>query len=126
MTENERDNCLIQLVKSVNNLDSKLDDVNSNLNSRIDNLDSKLNDVNSNLNSRIDSIDSKLNENIEFTKRINGSVAVIEEEHGSKLKALFDGYKCNSEKLDKIETDIHNIQSILQKHDDEIFLIKSR
>lgn len=97
MTEIERDNCLIQLVKSVNNLDS-----------------------------RIDSIDTKLNENIEFTKRISSSVAVIEEKHGSKLKALFNGYKCNSEKLDKIETDIKNIHSILQRHDDEIYLIKSR
>lgn len=115
MTGNERDNCLIQLVKSVNNLDS-----------RIDSIDTKLNDVNSSLSARIGSIDAKLNENIEFTKRISSSVAVIEEEHGSKLKALFDGYKCNSEKLDKIETDIKNIHSILQKHDDEIYLIKSR
>lgn len=78
------------------------------------------------------SIDDKLNKNIEFTKsideftkRIHNSVAVIEEEHGSKLGALFDGYKANSEKLDNIQHDISNIYSILNKHEDQIYLLKS-
>ena len=71
------------------------------------------------------SINDRLNENIEFTKRIHNSVAVIEEEHGSKLGALFDGYKANSEKLDNIQHDISNIYSILNKHEDQLYLLKS-
>lgn len=67
----------------------------------------------------------KLDKNIEFTKRIHNSVAVIEEEHGTKLEALFDGYKANSEKLDNIQQDISNIYSILNKHEDQIYLLKS-
>ena len=97
MTETQRDECLIQLVKSVNKLEN-----------------------------RMDNFENKLNENIAFTQRISESVAVMEVEHGSKLNALFDGYKANSEKLDKIDNDINNIYTILQKHEDEIYLIKSR
>lgn len=119
MTEAQRDECLIQLVKSVGNLNSKIDEVNSSLNAKIDN-------INSSLSSRIDNIEAKLDENIAFTRRINQSVAVIEEVHGGKLTALFDGYKANSEKLDKIETDIQDIYSILQKHEDKFFVIESK
>ena len=97
MTETQRDECLIQLVKSVNKLEN-----------------------------RMDNFENKLNENIAFTQRISESVAVMEVVHGSKLNALFDGYKANSEKLDKIDNDINNIYTILQKHEDEIYLIKSR
>ena len=63
MTETQRDECLIQLVKSVNKLEN-----------------------------RMDNFENKLNENIAFTQRISESVAVMEVEHGSKLNALFDGY----------------------------------
>lgn len=104
MTETQRDECLIQLVKSVNKLDNRMD----------------------NIENRMDNFENKLNENIAFTQRISESVAVMEVEHGSKLNALFDGYKANSEKLDKIETDIQNIHTILENHDNRLYLIESR
>jgi len=46
---------------------------------------------------------------------IKVTVAKIEVEHGQKLSALFDGYVQNSEKLDRIETEV-------AKHDE--FIIK--
>ena len=128
MTETQRDEVLLQLVDKLNenieftkSINDKLNEVNSSLGARIDGIETKLNE-------NIEftkSINDKLNENIEFTKRISNSVAVIEEVHGSKLAALSDGYTANSEKLDEIRTDIKNIYSILDKHDDQIFLLKS-
>ena len=118
MTETQRDECLVQLVKSVDKLGNRMD----NLDSRMDKFENRMD----NFENRMDNFENKLNENIAFTQRISESVAVMEVEHGSKLNALFDGYKANSEKLDKIETDIQNIHTILQKHDDQLYLINSR
>ena len=139
MTEAQRDECLIQLVKSVNKLDNRMDNIENkmdNFESKMDNIENKMDKFESrmdnienkmdNFESRMDNFENKLNENIAFTQRISESVAVMEVEHGSKLNALFDGYKANSEKLDKIETDIQNIHTILQKHDDQLYLINSR
>jgi archaellum component FlaC len=44
---------------------------------------------------------------------IEGSVTRIENEHGQKLNALFDGQKLNSQKLDRIESQV-------AKHEDLI------
>lgn len=110
MTDTQRDEILLNLVDKLDkNIEftKKIDDK---LNENIE-FTKKIND--------------KLDENIEFTKRIHNSVAVIEEEHGTKLEALFDGYKANSEKLDNIQQDISNIYSILNKHEDQIYLLKS-
>ena len=49
---------------------------------------------------------------------VEGVVARIENDHGQKLGALFDGYKLNSEKLDRIEAEV-------TKHD-EIILRRIR
>ncbi|NLK53068.1 MAG: DNA replication initiation control protein YabA [Syntrophomonadaceae bacterium] len=37
---------------------------------------------------------------------IENTVTRIENDHGEKLGALFDGYKLNSEKLDRIEKEV--------------------
>jgi len=39
----------------------------------------------------------------------------IEVEHGQKLDALFDGYKLNSEKLDRIEAEVSKHEEIIIK-----------
>ena len=49
---------------------------------------------------------------------VRATVARIENDHGQKLGALFDGYKLNSEKLDRIEAEV-------TKHD-EIILRRIR
>ena len=49
---------------------------------------------------------------------VEGVVVRIENNHGQKLGALFDGYKLNSEKLDRIEAEV-------TKHD-EIILRRIR
>lgn len=45
--------------------------------------------------------------------RVKEIVVRIENDHGQKLGALFDGYKLNSEKLDRIE-------KIVARHDEDL------
>ena len=124
MTDTQRDKVLLTLVDKLNENIEFTKSINQKLDENIE--------FTKNINQKLDenieftkNINQKLDENIDFTKRIHNSVAVIEEMHGSKLGALFDGYTANSEKLDEISTDIKNIYSILNKHDDQIYLLKS-
>lgn len=48
-------------------------------------------------------------------KDIKKTVVRIENEHGEKLSALFDGYKQNSEKLDRIEEEVSKHEEIIWK-----------
>ena len=47
------------------------------------------------VNKRIDSLETEV-------KETKNKIIFIEQEHGKKLTALFDGYKQNAEKLDRI------------------------
>ena len=63
---------------------------------------------------------------IDFNKRfennekelasVKATVIRIENDHGEKLGALFDGYKLNSEKLDRIEAEVTRHDEIILKH----------
>ena len=46
-------------------------------------------------------------------KFIKETVIKIENNHGQKFGALFDGYKFNSEKLDRIETEVSKHEEII-------------
>ncbi len=46
-------------------------------------------------------------------KETKDRVIIIEQEHGKKLDALFDGYKQNSEKLDRIEKEVSRHEEII-------------
>ena len=62
------------------------------------------------VNSRIDNLEKEVRE----TKN---KVIIIEQEHGKKLDTLFDGYKQNADKLDRIENEV-------SKHEEIILRIK--
>ena len=51
-------------------------------------------------------------------ENVENKVIIIEQEHGKKLDVLFDGYKQNADKLDRIENEV-------SKHD-EIILRRVR
>jgi len=51
------------------------------------------------VNSRIDNLENAV-------KETKNKVITIEQEHGKKLDTLFDGYKQNSDKLDRIEKEV--------------------
>ena len=44
---------------------------------------------------------------------IENTVTRIEHDHGQKLGALFDGYKLNSNKLDRIEKEVAKHEEII-------------
>lgn len=46
-------------------------------------------------------------------KDIKKMVIKIEHEHGQKIEALFDGYKQNTEKLDRIEQEVMKHQELI-------------
>ena len=62
------------------------------------------------LTSQVGNITKQFNEFKTDTKeefvKVNQSLARIEQDHGAKLNALFDGYKQNSDKLDRIEAEV--------------------
>lgn len=62
---------------------------------------------------KIDNVDKRI-DNVE--KRIENVEKItlhIEQDHGKKLEALFDGYKQNSEKLDRIEKEVSKHEEVI-------------
>lgn len=90
----------IEMQKGFEKVDKQFQQVDS----RIDSLDSK-----------IDSLDNKITNLENELKDVKKVVIKIEHDHGDKLKALFDGFKQNSDKLDRIEAEV-------TKHDE--FILK--
>ena len=62
----------------------------------------------------------------EDIRNLQKSVAVIEVEHGEKIRILFDAVLVNSEKIDMLNQKMDLQISKLQKHDDEIYYLKSK
>lgn len=48
-------------------------------------------------------------------KDVKGRVINIENDHGKKLNMLFDGYKQNAEKLDRIEKQVSKQEEFILK-----------
>ena len=53
-------------------------------------------------------------------RNISRSVAVIEHERGDKLKALFDAFTTNTQKIENQEENIKFCEKKLENHDTEI------
>ena len=64
----------------------------------------------SNMNKEMQEGFKEVREEIKETK---DRVIIIEQEHGKKLDALFDGYKQNSEKLDRIKKEVSRHEEII-------------
>lgn len=62
------------------------------------------------VNERIDNVETSLRAEIQEVKN---TVVRIEVEHGQKLSALFDVYKQNSDKLDRIEAEVSKHEEII-------------
>jgi len=67
------------------------------------------------VNNKIDKVENRL-ENVENRlENVEKTVVSIEHNHGQKLGALFDGYENNSEKLDRIESEVTRHEEIIFK-----------
>ncbi len=81
------------------------------LTTKVDRVDNRLTKVESEL-TEVKGELTEVKADVRFTKE---TVVKIENDHGQKLKALFDGYELHSEKLDRIEQEV-------SKHDE--FILK--
>ncbi|MFX0560323.1 hypothetical protein TEPIDINF_001746 [Tepidibacillus infernus] len=79
------------------------------LGDRIDKVENRLDGV----ESRLDKVESRLDKVESRLDRVEKTVVHIENDHGQKLSALFDGYKQNSDKLDRIETEVSKHEEII-------------
>ena len=58
---------------------------------------------------------AQLNSVEERLTRVEGSVIRIENEHGAKLNALFDGQKQLSDKVGRIETEVSKHEEVIMR-----------
>jgi hypothetical protein len=62
----------------------------------------------------------------EEIKSISRSVAVIENDHGDKLKALFDAFTMTMEKAERQEKKNKFFENKLEKHEAEIYYLNTK
>ena len=86
--------------KRLDNLENKVD----NLETKVDNLETKVD----NLENKVDNLETKV-------QHIDNKVSIIEQEHGKKLTALFDGYTQNAQKLDNIQEEVSKHEEVILK-----------
>lgn len=55
----------------------------------------------------------RFKETNERLAKIEGRVTIIQQDHGKKLDLLFDGYKQNSDKLDRIEKEVSKHEEVI-------------
>ena len=101
---------ILNELKSLNNRFDKLEDKVENVTEEVANLNQKF----TNLNQEV----TNLKQELAVIKR---SVILIENDHGKKIGALFDGYQLLSEKIDRM---MPLVEKIPQMQDD-ISIIKS-
>ena len=70
------------------------------------------------VDTRLDGMDSRLS-NVEKT------VTKIEVEQGKKLQALFDGYKQNTDILERLENKVDEIEQKVQTQEVEVRVLKN-
>lgn len=105
MTERE---LLEQIAAQVGALDKKVDSIDKKVNSIEANTKQELAEIRANMATKDDLADVKSN-----LTRVKEIVVKIENEHGQKLGALFDGYTQNADKLNRIE-------KIVARHEETI------
>ncbi|MGB7605663.1 MAG: hypothetical protein WBL93_09325 [Lutisporaceae bacterium] len=65
------------------------------------------------MDKRFDSLESEIKELKSDVSSIKKTVLYIEQDHGQKLEALFDGYKQNTDKLDRIEAEVARHEEVI-------------
>lgn len=86
-----------------NRMDSMQGDIKG-VNKRLDNLETKVD----NLETKVDNLETKV-------QHIDNKISIIEQEHGKKLTALFDGYTQNAQKLDNIQEEVSKHEEVILK-----------
>lgn len=67
------------------------------------------------VNKRLDNLETKVDNLETKVQHIDNKVSIIEQEHGKKLTALFDGYTQNAQKLDNIQEEVSKHEEVILK-----------
>jgi predicted nucleic acid-binding Zn-ribbon protein len=97
-------------------LESRFDGLESRfdgLESRFDGLESRFDGLEEEMHKGFKNVDTKINQLDSEVKDVKRRVIKIEDEHGKKLSALFDGYKQHSDILARIENEISKHEEII-------------
>ena len=76
------------------------------------------------INNKIGDINNKIGDIESEIKHVGNQVTKLENSHGKKLDALFDGFKQLAEGQEEIKAQIADIAVKVEKHDVEITVIK--
>lgn len=77
-------------------------------------------------NSEVKCIRKDLEETNNEVRKISKSVAVIEHEHGDKIKVLFDAFGTNSQRILDYDEVVKKLNKLFKNHDDRIYLLESK
>lgn len=123
------DELLLELKAKLDNHDKLLSDMKA----KLDNHDELLLEMRSdikNTNARIDGLENSMNARFEETnkelRRLSGSVARMEIEHGEKIQALFDIATVPLEKVYSMKDDVESHGKLLYEHDIKIRTLESK
>lgn len=75
---------------------------------------------------KIPEIQKQITELQKETRNISRSVAVIEYEHGDKLKALFDAFTTHTERMEQQDKKINFCENKLENQESELYYLKSK
>ncbi len=76
------------------------------------------------INNRLDKIELEQSEMASAIRRIDRSVILIENEHGKKIGALFDGYQASLDRDKAIEPRVTLLERTTERHGLEILTLK--
>ena len=96
-----------RLETKIEHIDNKVDS----LETKVDNLETKVDS----LETKVDNLETKVDNLETKVKHIDNKVTIIEQEHGKKLTALFDGYTQNAQKLDNIQEEVSKHEEVILK-----------
>ena len=105
-----------EMESQFNGLENRFDRLESRfdgLESRFDGLESRFDGLEEEMHKGFKNVDTKINQLDSEVKDVKRRVIKIEDEHGKKLSALFDGYKQHSDILARIENEISKHEEII-------------
>ena len=76
------------------------------------------------IDERLDALESEHAEIASAVRRIDKSVILIENEHGRKIGALFDGYQAGLDRDKAIEPRVTQLERTAERHSLEILTLK--
>ena len=79
----------------------------------------------SEFDARFNKMDARFNKMDAEIQSVGNQVTKLEQDHGKKLDALFDGYKQLAEGQEVIKSQLYDLDSKMEKQDVEIRVIKA-